>query len=169
MHHVPKSAYNRRMINIIPLPEKIEKTSGEFQLSADTVIHSDEANKANAKILHDLLSPPTSFPLPIQQGEPSATTKGIVLRLDPALKALGEEGYRLEVRPEAVLLSAPTTTGVFYAIQTLRQVLPVEIEGSVPQAGVVWKAPCALIEDKPRFPGVGSCWTRDATSRARKL
>jgi hexosaminidase len=76
----------------------------------------------------------------------------IRLQLDPALAALGlgDEGYRLEVRPEAVIITAPAPTGVFYGIQTLRQMLPVEVEERH-QVEADWRVPCVVIEDWPRF------------------
>jgi hexosaminidase len=48
-------------------------------------------------------------------------------------------------------LKAPKPTGLFYAIQTLRQLLPVEIEKRALVSGGVWQVPCVDIEDSPRF------------------
>jgi hexosaminidase len=40
---------------------------------------------------------------------------------------------------------------VFYAFQTLRQLLPVEIFSSAVVSGTRWVIPCVTIEDQPRF------------------
>jgi hexosaminidase len=138
------------MLNIIPLPAQTELRSGEFHLTSETEIFTDDANRWNADYLRSILSPATGFPLQIRTGNLSAATKNIVLRLDPVRAAFGDEGYRLEVRPEAVTLEAATSAGIFYAIQTLRQLLPVEIE-SRQKVEAEWRVPCILIEDQPRF------------------
>ena len=97
-----------------------------------------------------MLTAPSEFPLRVWTGDRAA--KNVIrLRLDPRLEGLGGEGYRLEVRPEAIVIEAPGTAGVFYGIQTLRQLLPIEIEERRPVSGVDWRVPCLLIEDKPRF------------------
>lgn len=100
--------------------------------------------------MRGLFTAPTGFPLRIQGGAQVAKSS-IHLRLNPELEELGSEGYRLEVLPEAIVIEAPETTGVFYGIQTLRQLLPIEIEERRPVSGVDWRLPCVLIEDKPRF------------------
>ncbi len=137
-------------MDIIPHPAKIELRTGEFHLSSETRILIDGTNRWNADYLHGLLAIPTGFPLQVQS-EGRTETNLIRLLLDPELEVLGREGYRLEVRPEAIVIAAPGTTGVFYGIQTLRQLLPVEIEERRPVSGVGWRVPCVLIEDKPRF------------------
>ncbi len=93
---------------------------------------------------------PTGFPLQIRTSHQEAK-KVISLRLDPGLVRLGSEGYQLEVKPDAIAIAAAGTAGVFYGIQTLRQLLPTEIEERHPVSGVDWRVPCMLIEDKPRF------------------
>jgi len=137
-------------MDIIPFPAKIERQAGELCLTPETDILTDSTNRWNADYLHDLLANPTGFPLRVQTGGRAA--KNVIrLRLDPTLEGLGREGYRLEVRPEAIVIEAPGTAGIFYGIQTLRQLLPVEIEERHTVFDVDWYVPCVLIEDRPRF------------------
>jgi hexosaminidase len=137
-------------MDIIPFPAKIEPQAGELRLTGETGILTDTANHWNADYLRGLFTAPTGFPLQVRtSGE---TAKNVIrLRLDPSLDELGREGYRLEVRPEGIVIEAPGTAGVFHGIQTLRQLLPVEIEELRPVSIVDWSVPCVLIEDKPRF------------------
>ena len=137
-------------MDIIPFPAKIERQAGELNLTPETGILTDTANRWNADFLQGLLAPPIGFPLRVQTGDRAA--KNVIrLRLEPGLERLGREGYQLEVRPDAIVIEAPGTAGVFYGIQTLRQLLPIEIEERRPVSGVDWRVPCVLIEDKPRF------------------
>ncbi|HEY5270204.1 MAG TPA: beta-N-acetylhexosaminidase [Anaerolineales bacterium] len=137
-------------MDIIPFPAKIERQTGELCLTREITILTDTANRWNADYLRGLLAAPTGFPLRVQTG--GRTAKNVIrLRLDPTLDGLGREGYRLEVRPEVIVIEAPGTAGVFYGIQTLRQLLPVEIEERRPVSDLDWRVPCVLIEDRPRF------------------
>jgi hexosaminidase len=63
---------------------------------------------------------------------------------------LGAEGYSLSITPPVVSLNAHGPAGLFYAVQTLRQLFPPEIEAG--QAGPgPWTLPVAQIRDLPRF------------------
>ena len=64
---------------------------------------------------------------------------------------IGSEGYLLSVTPRTVRVSAKTPTGIFYGIQTIRQLLPPEIENKKVIDNINWEIPCLEIEDFPRF------------------
>jgi hexosaminidase len=68
----------------------------------------------------------------------------VVLSLDASFVEAGEEGYRLTVTSEGIQLLAATPTGLFYGLQTLRQMLPAQQSGSV-------SLPWVEIEDAPTF------------------
>jgi len=136
--------------SIIPRPAEMEPGMGQFVLTPDTVICAEESNQWNAAYMQDLLSPPTGFPLPIQPDEPSRTN-AIRLVSGDVRAGLGREGYRLVVSPIAVCIEAPQATGVFYGIQTLRQLLPAEVERRVFVPSMDWQAQCVTIRDWPRF------------------
>jgi hexosaminidase len=87
-------------------------------------------------------------------GAPPANA--ITLRRDPSLARLGSEGYALEVSGSRIALRAAESAGLFYAVQTLRQLLPPEIFRAAPVAGVAWTLPAVSIEDAPRFAWRGA-------------
>src|SRR5205823_12791436 len=100
--------------------------------------------------------PATGFEVAVRAGT-AASGSRIVLRRDTALaRTLGVEGYRLDVRPERVTITAAEPAGAFYAVQSLRQLLPAEIFRGAPMAGVRWTAPAVSIEDRPRFSWRGA-------------
>jgi hexosaminidase len=145
--------FKRRVITareIIPLPETYQERAGQFLLSRDTKILTDVPNKWNAEYLQNLLSPPTGFPVKIQ-ANPQVIKNSIRLSLNPQVKELGREGYLLEIRPENIVIESLDTPGIFYGIQTLRQLLPIEIEERHQVPGVDWRIQCQYITDKPRF------------------
>ncbi|MEV0807312.1 beta-N-acetylhexosaminidase [Micromonospora sp. NPDC050200] len=69
--------------------------------------------------------------------------------------ALGDEGYRLDVTPGEVRITAGTATGLHHGVQTLRQLLPTAIESPSPVAAR-WVVPGGVIVDRPRFPYRGA-------------
>ncbi|NUM47978.1 MAG: beta-N-acetylhexosaminidase [Anaerolineales bacterium] len=134
---------------LIPLPTHLELRAGTFALTAATVLTADAANLPNAHYLQTFLGSPTGFPFPIQEKPPEHLP---IIRLQTGGNAhLGREGYTLTITPHTLTLTAPTPTGVFYGLQTLRQLLPPEIERRAPVPNPSWQIPCLIIEDAPRF------------------
>ncbi|MEG1839511.1 MAG: family 20 glycosylhydrolase, partial [Bacteroidaceae bacterium] len=61
------------------------------------------------------------------------------------------EGYRLQISPKQINIAASTTTGLFYALQSVRLLLPTDVERPQKDASISWKLPAMTIEDAPRF------------------
>ena len=61
------------------------------------------------------------------------------------------EGYRLSIGESGVLVEAADEAGAFYAAQTLVQLLgPDALRAAAPHDRV-WRLPCGVVEDRPRF------------------
>jgi hexosaminidase len=137
-------------VSIIPRPARLTTRPGSFTLTPRTAIWATSGTATLGRQLARYLEPATGFDLPVRTaGTP--TGNRIVLRLDPALARLGDEGYVLDVAPGVVSIRASKPAGVFYGIQSLRQILPVEIFREAPVTSVAWRAPALNIEDSPRF------------------
>ncbi len=134
-------------IFVIPRPTSVVRDAGDFVIKSDTLIVCDELHRASAQVLVDDLAPATAYSLKID----SADREGNVIRLKIDSSMHEAEGYRLEVTPGAVTISAGEPAGIFYGIQTLRQLLPVSVFSSKVVDGVEWSVPGVRIEDSPRF------------------
>jgi hexosaminidase len=137
-------------IAMVPQPVRLERTPGAFVLTAATSITTDRATRAVGAALADYLFPATGYRLAVRAAAAGAT-RVIAIRTDPTLARLGDEGYRLEVTPTRVTIRASAPAGAFYAVQTLRQLLPVQILRDAKVEGVAWTVPAVNIEDAPRF------------------
>jgi hexosaminidase len=139
--------------DIIPRPAQVTELPGQFTLTPQTKIHvdadaADETETANQLI--DLLAKPLGAKLVIESGD-HVLPNEIVLTTKNADAALGSEGYAMTVKPGSVTISATTSAGLFYGVQSLRQLLPPEIESKEKVDGVAWTVPCVEIKDSPRF------------------
>jgi hexosaminidase len=137
-------------ISIIPQPVEVIPLDGTFTLTPETVIVSDTANRANAEYLAALLRTPTGFALPIQdKGSASGAEIGLIQAEERDLPL--EAGYSLSVDGSGIRIRGAQPAGVFHGIQSLRQLLPVQIEKREPAPGIEWTLPCVTIRDWPRF------------------
>jgi hexosaminidase len=112
---------------LIPLPKKVEWREGFFTLDRQTALVEDGRSPNVAARLREALA----LPLPSRRSE-----SGIRLRRVPGLKP---EAYVLEVDPKKIEIRASDEAGLFYGVQTLRQLA---------KGG---KVPACAIEDGPRF------------------
>ena len=143
-------------IAVIPQPAKVTAGRGEFFLTPSTVIVMDPALKAQGRQLADMLGTATGFDLEVRSGS-SPGSGFIALRLDKGLeKSLGGEGYRIDATPRGVTIHAATPNGVFYGMQTVRQLLPAAIFRGAMTDDISWKIPSVAIEDAPRFTWRGA-------------
>jgi hexosaminidase len=131
---------------LVPRPVRIEPAAGAFELTAQTRIQAGPGLEHEAGYLADLLAPALGRRPSLEAGGGNA----IVLALEPSLERLGREGYTLSVTPQSVRLAAPTATGIFRGMQTLRQLLPPGIESGKAVAGPL-AIPACNIEDQPAY------------------
>lgn len=134
-------------LQLIPRPVSLKEHDGAFALDRDVVITSDEAGISSAELVRDLLATAARREPRVNPSWAREDQPVIDLRVDPQLAHLGKEGYRLEVTPNQVSLRAPEQAGLFYAVQTLRQMIPQQNAAFIPGAE---------IEDFPRFGWRGS-------------
>ena len=136
-------------IAILPKPVHLMVKDGYFEISKNTKIFVDPKTRPLGEQLRNLLSPSMGFELDVSDGKP--VRNSIQLSVDTSLKDLEQEGYRLTVERKGVLIEAPAEAGIFYGMQTLRQLLPVEIFSEAPVGDIRWAVPGIEIKDLPRF------------------
>jgi hexosaminidase len=134
---------------VTPVPASVEPTGGGgYEIDGRTDIHVHHDAVEIGATLATLLRGATGGPVRVA-GLPGPDG-GITLDLTGAPGDFGDEGYRLEVTPVGVAISAHRPAGLWYGVQTLRHLLPPAIEGSAPPPGP-WRVPAVRIVDRPRF------------------
>ncbi len=132
------------MLNLIPKPASILPSQGVFALSSSTHIHCDSSDQ-EATFLADYLSMQLqkATGLHFATTDTGQGTPGIILQLDID-PGLGEEGYELSITTDQIRLYANHPAGLFYAIQTLLQLIPTH-------PAATFSLPAVSIRDTPRF------------------
>jgi len=142
---------------IIPKPLSYERGNGEFILTKDSSIYikgktdeeTDEIRKV-AEFLREKLQPSTGFDLNIIEGD-NPPNGSIYLTTIGSNEEQGNEGYKITTTPERVEILAFKPEGISRGVQTLRQLLPTDIEKDNVVTNVKWSIPASVINDKPEY------------------
>ena len=144
---------------VVPVPTSIQMIAADtFRVDSTTQVVVAAASGPEAEriaaYLVNLLHGPLGTPPRTLADEP-APPRSVAVRLDASKSALGLEGYELSVTRDGVTLTAAQPNGLFYGVQTLRQLLPWSIEH---RAALNRKLliPGARITDTPRFAWRGA-------------
>ncbi len=144
---LPYSSFSQTAI--IPKPLQMAEMPGQFTVNPNTAIYLDADDPGFRQVTDDFVSflqIPLGFKLNYIRRAPSANY--ISIKEDPSISSV--EAYRLKVTQGKIEIAAKSPAGTFYALQTLRQLLPAEIESSR-SSNAEWSIPCVAIEDLPRF------------------
>ena len=122
-------------VNLVPVPQSLEIHPGELRLADAVKLEADAAAPHVRRALEEALA-----------GWGIATDDAATTRIRLQLsddESLGEEGYRLVVADE-VQLSARTDVGLLHAVQSLRQLLPAQVQPE-------YRLPRVEITDVPAY------------------
>ncbi|WP_300670900.1 family 20 glycosylhydrolase, partial [uncultured Akkermansia sp.] len=144
---------------IIPKPAEITLFKGSpARLTRDSFIITAPQDKAflnQAGQLQQMLSEGTGLPLPLKTaGQASKKAACIIIKKDPSLAARGKEAYSIQSSPGGIILSAADARGIFYAGQSLVQMMPAIFhDGTADKSIVPWNISETpfRITDYPRF------------------
>lgn len=139
-----ESSFAQNPNSIIPLPQQIKLGTGDFILSKQTLIQdftqSSEVNTALIPLQNKIIE---SIGAPLKVSNAATAKSSIQIRLNDQISNL--EAYELDIKPSQITIKAKTATGVFYAVQSLIQIMK-------PSAKNTLQIPSATIVDAPRFP-----------------
>jgi hexosaminidase len=124
--------------DVIPAPAEVwPDQAADFTIHSGTAVRATGNAAAVGEQLAILIRNATGYAVPM-----SDTAGSIMLTLDGSDH--DDEAYRLEISPTRLTIGASAPAGLFAAVQTLRQHLPVQGIGDV-------TIPGGRIVDRPRF------------------
>ena len=137
--------------NIVPRPNLLIPNEGRFKLTKEVKIITEDCSEqvvAIADSLINQISRTSGIELHQSCNEAHAQSNNIVFKTD---NNLSPEAYNLVVTPQSIILTASQPNGFFYGVQTLLQLLPSAVYGTVLDKKADWSIPAVEIEDAPRF------------------
>ncbi len=139
--------YTEADIHIIPKPAEIEVNSGVFEFSEATLfVVENDLQETLSNTLIKKFESATGWQLKITDKVPNSNY--IVFKTD---ESLNKEAYTLEVTSKQITITAKALAGFVYGLESIRQLLPVEIESQTVVSDVAWEIPNVVINDEPRF------------------
>ena len=133
---------------VVPRPERMDLLGGApFEFREGTTVLTRELSPA-MRHLTDLVAR-CAGAAPVVRSDVGLAGKPVVtVQKSDDLPA---EGYRLFAQGREMVISYGGDAGLFYAVQTIRQLLPARIEERVGSQWPKWEVPAVRIHDKPRF------------------
>ncbi len=133
---------------IIPEPQTIRSKAGNYSFADSLALFTDQDNKQRAFALKQLRSGmPNIIFSSVKDKKPADI---IIETCDKNREEIGDQGYYLDIDTDKIILRANTETGIFYAVQTLRQLFRTSQNNQLP---------CMEIVDWPALPYRG--WQDD--------
>ena len=132
---------------ILPKPVSMHRGSGgAFEVKRDTVI-IDPTKTTASGLLNTFFARGAGFKL---KSASHAGPAGSIQFIKAPKGALTEGEYKINSGHNGIKVWFADKGGAVYAVQTIRQLLPVEIEGPKP-SHTKWTVPAIEIQDSPRF------------------
>jgi len=144
----PPKSFTEKEISLIPQVRKMTLGTSSFKIGENTgliVQNSDQQGIADQ--FSNLFLKSAGWKPKVITGGAEGSNQ-VFFKTD---EALGDEGYTLDVTTARIEIKAAKPAGFFYAIQTLRQLLPAELESTQKQENIDWLVPVSSIADSPSF------------------
>ena len=134
-------------ISIVPRPAQVVPGEGNFTFSSQTLFSVE--NHEQAVIVRNFINLlKRSSGITSQLAIGGSEKSHVCFTTDSSLKS---EAYQLAVTPEQIQVKASDIKGFFYALQTIRLLLPSAVEGNQQAKNIRWSIPAVTIQDEPRF------------------
>ena len=135
-------------LDLIPYPNEVNLEEGYFKVKGASVTYDasfDDVTIAAIKSFAEKLSYVSGSKSSVST---KRSSKGFIFRYNAGI---APEAYSVHVEGKATCVEASSFRGFNYAIQTIKQLLPMEIYGDTPAPKASWIIPAVSINDAPRF------------------
>lgn len=130
---------------IVPCPTQFVPGTGNYHFSSKTIFTVENAEQAKvAGEFIGLFTRAAGYTPKLKVGSAKGDVRFVT---DSSLKS---EAYQLDITPKGILIKASGAKGFFYALQTIRLLLPASIEG-MQTVNATWTVPAMKVNDEPRF------------------
>ncbi len=127
---------------LIPQPKEIQQGVGYFHLNSMTFFLVNDVDNNEVALFNSYIKSKYEYELKVLTNSKNANNS-VSIYVENAKDTISEK-YELVVTPKQITIKSVGNAGVFYAFQTLMQLLPVE---QYKEAQI----PCVTIKDEPKF------------------
>jgi len=144
----PRKTFTESELALIPMPQKMALGESSFRFKSSTrFVVENVDQQVIATQFASLFEKSAGWKSQIIVGGDEGSNQ-VYFQTE---QTMGPEAYSLEVQKRKIIIKAATPAGFFYATQTLRQLLPPEIESNKKLENVEWLVPVISILDSPAF------------------
>jgi len=145
---MPTRSFTKSEISIIPQIRKMTLGESSFRFNQNTKLVIENVDQEMvARQFAELFAKASGLKLLIVKGV-NGDRNLMSFITEPTMDS---EAYTIEVQKNRIEIKAAKPAGFFYAMQSLRQLLPVEFEASQNGKNVEWIVPQVSISDGPVF------------------
>ena len=135
--------FSQPPLPLIPQPKELIRSEGNFKINSKTkIVLKDFSLQKEADLFNQYLNTNYGFELSIVSHSQSKTHSIEIQKSDEANRPIGS--YQLTIQPTQIKIVSNDNPGVFYAFQTLMQLLPIEKNKEM-------VLPCLVIRDEPKY------------------
>lgn len=134
--------FSQTTLPLIPQPKEIQLAKGEFTINTNTFFAVNKANNNEVALFNAYLFEKYGYELKVETRS-KTTDNSISITVEDPTNTVSEK-YELTVTPKQIHIKAVGNVGIFYAFQTLMQLLP-------PNKFADATIPCLNIKDEPKF------------------
>lgn len=133
-------------VSIIPLPVEMLVGDGYFEIDKNTTVSVENEEQLRiANTFFNQFEIVSGWTPEVQQLKANAM---IVFSTDSSLE---DEAYQLNINKTGIQIKAASGAGFYYALQSLKQLMPASFYSKKAQLNVVWGVPIVNISDAPAF------------------
>lgn len=144
----PDRSFTENEIAIVPQVQKMTLGQSAFRFRKNTKFVVENIDqKEIARQLTQMFKTAAGWEPGIAVGGNEGSNQ-VFFQTEPVMRP---EEYSIDITTKRIVIKASAPAGFFYAMQTLRQMLPAAIESNAGQQGIDWLVPVASISDYPAF------------------
>ena len=144
----PNKSFTESELSLIPQVQKMTLGNSSFQFNKNTRLVVESVDQqVIASQFAQLFGKTAGWKLQVRVGGNKSSNQ-VYFKTE---LTMGPEAYLLDVQKNRIEIKAAKPAGFYYAIQTLRQLLPPEIESAQKQDHTKWLVPVVNIKDSPAF------------------
>jgi hexosaminidase len=139
---------------VFPLPEVMHAGNGFITIDDHTRILTDSTAFPYFNpftVFNQVFQKKSGYPLSFIHTKTAWKDSTHLIKVTVVYDFADKESYKLKIQPSGILITASSELGVFYAMQTLRQIMRLDAVSDASGERRQWSIPLVDIEDGPRF------------------